>query len=275
MPKLKANPDWLRANFTAPRVGVDRENKVILGYVVAQEGPFRETDPRGEFDQQSLSTIVQLMTAKQGGLKSRFGHPSLSSDAVGTSVGRARDPYLDSVRVERDGRIVELRAVRANLHLDPSAFEANPNGNLGEYLMTVAESDRGLISSSLVLQVDEEYRLNKDGTPQTDKDGVPLPPLWRPTVLHASDITDEGAAVDNLLSTGGANRLDGVVREACKMLDSVFMGQDRDVVEERCRAWLGRYLEMRFPRMARKPTPHLDAVRLKMERMSLLVREGR
>lgn len=250
MPKLEASPTWLKAPTAGPRIGVDRANRVILGVVIAQEGAFREPDPRGEFDAKSLREVVRLMKAKPGGLKSRFGHPGLSSDAAGSAIGRMKSPRLDSVTVDRDGQQVTLQAVRADLYLDASAFEANPNGNLGEYLLTVADSDPGLIGTSLVLQVDEEYRLNKDGTRKLDDDGIPLPPLWRPRALHASDITDEGAAVDQLLSPGGADAVTVAVAHAEKVLDRVFADADRETIKSRCSAWLGRYLDRRFGEMA-------------------------
>lgn len=247
MPQMEATPTWLKVGATAPRIGVDRENKTILGAVVAQEGAFRESDPRGEFDGKALKEIVRLMKAKSpAGLKARFGHPNLSGDAAGSAIGRWHNPRLDSVTVDRNGEKVTLQAVRADLRLDASAFEVNPNGNLGDYMLTIAESDPGLISSSLVLQVNEEFRLNKDGTPKLGEDGKPLPPLWRPTVLHAADITDEGAAVDQLLSPGGADMADAVVRQGSEMLNRLFPNATRDVIEARCSAYLGRYLDGRF-----------------------------
>src|SRR5262245_9637458 len=110
---LKSVPDWLRANVTGPRVGVDRAHGIILGYVVAQEGRCLESGPRVEFDTKSLGEILRLMKAKPTGLKVRFTHPSLSGDGLGTFLGRAKNPRLDTVSVERDGETVELQAVRA------------------------------------------------------------------------------------------------------------------------------------------------------------------
>src|SRR5205085_185023 len=57
---------WLR---TEPRaaargIGVDRKAGAILGYVVAQVGPFLEPEPRGEFDEKSLRQVVALMSQK-------------------------------------------------------------------------------------------------------------------------------------------------------------------------------------------------------------------
>src|SRR5262249_55387795 len=118
-------------------------------------------------------------------------------------------------------------------------------------------------------QVTEEDRLGRDGEPLRDADGYPLPPLWMPTVLHASDLTDEGAAVDQLLSPGGADLPDSVVRQGSQLLDRLFRGQSREVVEARCRAWLGRSLALRFGREGR---PRLDHYRPLLDRMARTAR---
>lgn len=275
MPLEMLDSGWLKADAKAKAIGVDREARAILGAVVAQEGPFREADPRGEFDKKSLRTIVALMKEAPGGLKARFGHPSLSDDAAGTAIGRWHNPRLDKVLVSRGGAQVELEAVRANLHLDKSAGPVNPNGDLAEYLLTVAESDPGLIATSLVLQVTEEYRLKKDGTRELDDEGKPLPPLWRPTKLHASDVTDEGAAVDAILSPrGGADLPDDVVRLATQALDRLFAGQTREVVEQRCGAWLERYLSRRYGDQCRASVVN-PALTAKLRRAALSLEKVR
>lgn len=231
---MPAAPEWESLKATGKPVGVDRKANIILGYVVAQRGPFK-SEGRGEFDDASLSRIVELMNAKQGGTKSRFGHPDMSSDGLGKFLGRSHDARVDGDRV------------RADLHLSPSSFNT-PSGNLGQYVMDLAESDPEALSSSLVLKVDREFRLNTDGTKKADDKGQPLPPLWRPKQVHASDIVETGDAVDGLLSAGvDADGLPlGVLWRGAEMLDSVFAGQPRDVVEARCRAWLDRYLCRRF-----------------------------
>jgi hypothetical protein len=197
---------WLRSNVTAPLVSVDREHNVIRGYVVAQQGPFK-TPGRGEFDEQSLKTIVKLINATPKGLKSRFAHPSLSEDGIGKFLGRAREARLDKDRV------------RADLHLDPSSF-STPSGDLGGYVMDLADSDPDAFSSSLVLKADKLKRTDKQGRPQKDEEGNELPPLWRPTELHASDVVDEGDAVDGFLSTDSLP--DAVLRRGAQLLDQQF-----------------------------------------------------
>ena len=41
MSKLKATPDWLATQSAGKPVGVDREAKIIHGYVVAELGAFK------------------------------------------------------------------------------------------------------------------------------------------------------------------------------------------------------------------------------------------
>jgi hypothetical protein len=243
MRKLKAVPEWLKAGVIGRPIGVDRENKVLRGYVLAQAGPFK-SEGRGEFDHKSLQQIITLGNAKGKGLKARFTHPDMSGDALGTFLGRSCDLVLSTAKNEA-GETVQ--AVRGDLHFDPSAFDA-PKGNLAGYVMDLADSDPDALSSSLALQVDKEYRLKPDGTRLTGDDGEELPPLWRPKVLHASDIVDTGDAVDGLLSAGvdtDSLPLAALWRGA-ELLDSVFAGQSRDAVQARCEAWLGRYLSRRY-----------------------------
>jgi hypothetical protein len=272
-------PQFLRASVVGRPVGVDREAKVLRGYVVAQEGPFK-SDGRGEFNEKALREIVKLGNASNGGLKSRFTHPDMSSDGLGKFLGRSNNFSLGTAMDARTGKTV--KAVRGDLRFDPSAHDT-PHGDLAGYVMKLAESDPEALSSSLVLKVDEEYRLNKDGTRVKDADGNELPPLWFPTMLHASDIVDTGDAVDGLLSApqlahalGGGEipasllRFDNVVRVHSQLLDGLFGDQPREVIEARCNEYLERYLSRRFgPPEPAKPTPRLDAMMKKLGKMKL------
>ncbi len=235
--RLPETSEWLRVD-TRGAIGVDRELNIIRGFVVAQEGPFKSE--RGEFDVKSLRQIVKLMKADRAGLKSRFTHPSLSDDGLGKFLGRGKNPQFVTLQ---NG----LAAVRADLHLSPTSFDT-PSGNLGKYVLDLAESDPDALSSSLVLQVDEEVRLDRKGKPLLDDNGEMLPPLWRPTDIHAIDVVDTGDAVDGFLSAQlSADGLpDDVVRQACGLLSKQFAGCSREVVQARVEKWLGRYLDMQF-----------------------------
>lgn len=238
--------NWLRAGTKGVPVGVDRANKAVLGYVVAQTGPFLEPDPRGEFDEKSLRQIISLMQGNPKGTKVRLGHPTLSDDGIAKFSGRAKNPRMDSVIVDGE----ELKAVRADLYLAESAFDT-PNGNLGEYILKRAEEDSDSFASSLVLMALEEWRLDNhkqrrkyEGGPNDGKD---MPPLWRPTEIHASDIVDSGAACTSFLSADLLAGLpDALVRQGCELLDAQFAGQARDVIQARLSAFVDRYLNHRF-----------------------------
>jgi hypothetical protein len=188
----------LRASTPAAMpIGVDRQNNVLRGYIVAQVGPFK-TPGRGEFDRQSLDAIVRLGNATPLGLKSRLDHATLFDDNVGKFLGRARNFRMGSAM---DATGVRVDAVRADLHFDQTALDEPLGGGkpIGQYVMDLAESDPAALSSSLVLMTKVEYRLRPDGTVQTDEYGDPLPPLWRPTELDGSDIVSMGDAVGGLL----------------------------------------------------------------------------
>lgn len=235
MPRLLPETDWLRAPARGPLIGIDRENDVIRGYVVAQEGRFK-TEGRGQFDQQSLKTIVRLINRTPNGLKSRFTHPTLSEDGLGKFLGRARNARLEADRV------------RADLHLDPTSHDT-PSGDLGGYVMDLAASDPDAFASSLVLKSDKIQVTDSRGRPKRDEQGNEIPPIWRPTVLHASDVVDEGDAVDGFLSADALP--DGIIRQGAELLDRQFAGQSREVVEARCLKWLGRYLDWRYGEAAK------------------------
>ena len=266
--QMKAEPEWLKATARGNVVQVDREADVIRGYIVAQEGPFISAG-RGEFDKSALREIVKLMKASPNGLKSRFTHPDMTSDGLGKFLGRAKNPRLDKIgtRESQGARLDdEISVVRADLHLDPTSH-TTPSGDLGTYVMDLAESDPDAMSSSLVLRKEEEYRLDRFGRPQRDAEGKKLPPLWRPTQLHASDVVDSGDAVDGILSKLDAEGLpDSAVRQGAEILDRVFAGQQREVIAARLDAWKARYLTRRFGEEPEPYAPERDAEKAMIRR---------
>jgi len=230
---LKSNK-WEKTDILGKPIGVDRENKVLRGYVVAEKGVFKNAD-RGEFDDLSLDGIVKLWGEHRNGLKSRFTHPSLSDDGLGKFLGRSKNARIEGT------------AVRADLHLDPTSFNT-PHGNLGGYIMDLAENDPGAFSSSLVLKADKLERLDEHKRPILSKEGKQLPPLWRPTRLHASDVVDTGEAAGDFMSMDMdvEGLPDELVRRGTFLLNEAFPGKPREVVQERLQAWVNRYLDLRY-----------------------------
>lgn len=220
---------------------VDHKNKIIYGYVVAQEGHFK-SHGRGQFTLEGLQRIVTLINAEKKGLKVRFTHPSLSEDGLGKFLGRATNARIDEVI---DHRQQLVRCVRADLHFNSTSFKEPPNGGrpLGPYVMELADTDPDALSSSLAIrELEQREVLNEDGTRKKDEAGNTLPPIWIPLALHASDIVDTGDAVDGLLS---AELPDAAVREGCALLNRVFSDEPIEVVKSRLEAWTKRYLQYR------------------------------
>ena len=115
-------------------------------------------------------------------------------------------------------------------------------------MLDLAEEDPDAFGGSLVLKVDEEHRLDKNGQRTLNDDGESLPPLWRPTEVHAIDVVDVGDATDGFLSAQlSADGLpDEVVRQASALLSKQFAGLSRDVVRARVQSWLDKYLDFQF-----------------------------
>jgi len=162
----------------AGHVKVDRDKKVIHGFAVVTKGITH--DERGEFDYDALNKIVELGNNVKMGIKSRFGHPNMSSTALGTFLGRVK-----KFRIDDD-------IVRADLHLDKSANHT-PDGDLADYVMNLAESDPDAFGSSMVIHWDKEFRNETD-----DQEGVP--PLIRVKKLLSVDIVDDPAANNGFFS---------------------------------------------------------------------------
>lgn len=231
------NEHRLRFDPGVSRGSVDRSVKpagALRGFVVAQLGNFK-TEGRGQFNLEALQRIVEIGNATPNGLKSRFTHPNLSSDGLGSFLGRATDFFLDTTA---DG----IPAVRADLRFAKAA-NLSPRGKLADYVMRLAEEDPDAISSSLVVT-------GKEDILDTDESGEMVegaPPIWMPTSLSAIDIVDVGDAVDGLLSADEQEKLrDTNVRNVTKMLDVLFATGDREAIQQRCVGFVEKYLTNRF-----------------------------
>jgi len=162
---------------------IDRENNVIYGYSVISTG---EAMGHGVMiDETTLEQVNDLGNTAKKGLKSRFGHPNMSHSAFGTFLGRSKDFRIDGDRV------------LADLYIDETAFNS-PKGNLGKYVLDLAESDPDAFGASVVIEMEEEYLIDEKGERKKDEEGNPLLPFARVKTLYASDIVDEPATGDSL-----------------------------------------------------------------------------
>jgi hypothetical protein len=148
-------------------------------------------------DSEFVAGIVPAVNEYQMGMKSRFTHPSMSGDGMGSQLGVFMNATL------KDGKPV------ADLHLMDSAHKA-PDGDLAEYVMSLAEESPTTFGVSIVFEPNyeasdkfsAEYSLDGDFiSPDTSNaNNFPHARLKR---LRAADVVDEPAAnPDGLFSRG-------------------------------------------------------------------------
>lgn len=235
MPETIADP---RPKFQGPPTGVDRNAGVagvIYGAILAEVGPF-ENELRGEFDDQSLIEIRDLMLQGKRDLKARWTHPGASNDGLGTYLGRWKNPRID------DGKL------RADLHFSRTASKPSPNNPgqpFAEYLMDLAEEDPAAFECSLAPRdVDREYRKLENGDVDETK-----PPIWRVRKLAACDVVDKGDAThsgflsEETFSLRNSNAVSARVTEA---LNVILRNHSRSEAADSLSAFANRYLDNRF-----------------------------
>ncbi|HUU33044.1 MAG TPA: hypothetical protein VMW48_03215, partial [Vicinamibacterales bacterium] len=140
-------------------------------------------------DSAFLREVVQA--GNSGRVKSRFTHPDMCSDGLGTFLGRARGFRLDG------------DVVRADLHFaDSTAKSPRYERDPAEYVMALAVEDPEAFGTSIVFKHDRGAE-SRHQAQHADKDGIfhsPDPeneldyPHARLAQLIASDIVDDPAA---------------------------------------------------------------------------------
>ena len=229
---ISKTPAYLSVGTKARPIGVDRENGRINGYVVAELGVFK--DDRGQFDADSLQQIVSKWPEK--GLRMRFGHPNLSSDGLGKFLGRGVTPYLDG------------NFVRADAIFSKRAYQSPDGSDYANYIMDMIEEDPESIGTSLVLMPKRIKVLTDKGQQKYLESGEPVPDIWHIDRLLASDVVDEGAATNSMLSLEiNEHELpDALVREVTAGLNTVFANLEHDVVQSRLIGFVEKYLQNRY-----------------------------
>lgn len=126
---------------------VDLEAGIIRGCAVCTEG---EAKGHGvNLDSDFIKDVVSYGKEKgKLGLKARFGHPSMSSTALGTFLGRFKNFSID-----RSGG---ASVARADLFLSKSA-KVTPEGDLFKYTTELASDDPKAFGTSIVFKPGEKY----------------------------------------------------------------------------------------------------------------------
>ena len=205
---VKPSKRWFSgAKMSFANTNVDHEAGIIRNVILCQVG---EAKGHGVHLEQSFIDDLNAYAQKyhQKGMKCRFGHPSMSTDALGSEAGRFHNFSVDGNKI------------RADLHLYNSANLSPTHPNMANYLWSMAEEDPEGIMTSIVFKPKYEYQYDDKGKRIDiwfcDKKG-----RWkRCTNTHGeankfdpdknlyvelddfyfTDIVDQGAATDKLFS---------------------------------------------------------------------------
>ena len=140
-------------------------------------------------DHVTLSQVAEHVNQLNKGIKSRFTHPGMSSDGLGRHLGRVTDAVVVGDRVLGD------------LHFAKSAHDT-PDGNLAEYVMTLAEEDPQAAGLSIVFEHDPDaedafvssFSDTSGSFESPDPGNINNYPHVRLKSLRAADVVDEPAA---------------------------------------------------------------------------------
>ena len=251
MHKFKPMKSRYRATFggtegAAVRLGeIDTENEVLHGVQITLEGEARGHGVH--LDREFCEAVAAAGNATGDvGLKVRYGHPAMCSDAIGTELGRAKNfEVRDIERVTESGERVTVAGVFADVEILKSAHSA-PQGDIAKHVLEVAAEDPGQFGQSIVFTYADWIVKDKDGNRHSYNDEVAKPlsedegaqasaliylakqkelyDKWFKQSadgkiyavlgkLHGTDFTDTPAATDGVFSTGT------LAEEAEQMLD--------------------------------------------------------
>ena len=243
MPTNKFNPLRVRFRATfsgkqdgAQRLGkIDEENEVLHDVQITLEG---EALGHGVWlDREFCEAVAEQGNATGDvGLKVRYGHPAMCSDAIGTELGRAKNFRVVDLDRTVDGQTVKAAGVVADVYLLKSAHAA-PQGDIAKHVIETAKEDPGQFGQSIVFTYSDWVVKDADGNRHSYKEEVQEPydkwceenpdASWNEAIakgnelyqdwfgksadgkvyavlgkLHGSDFTDTPAATDGIFSTG-------------------------------------------------------------------------
>lgn len=225
---------WFKTDvvYDQPHLKVDEATGIINDVSVCTVG---EAKGHGvQLDQEFVDRVAELGNQHPQGLKCRFGHPSMSNEALGTYTGRFKN-----FRVNGNKAI-------ADLHLDDVAKKA-PNGDLYGYVIGMAQKNPDMFGSSIVFTPGKMYQRDKDGNKVYPDEfssisGRPVkkfsekPWFIECEQLHATDLVDEPAANEGGLFSSAQFNADKFAVRIDEFLNSnpdvwAFIGKHPEKVE--------------------------------------------
>ena len=264
--KFKPMKTRFRATFAGVQLGdkllesVDKENEVLHGVQITLEG-----EARGHgvwLDREFCEAVAAAGNATGDvGLKVRYGHPAMCSDAIGTELGRAKNFRVVDVERTIEGEKVQAAGVVADVHLLKSAHSA-PQGDIAKHVLETAKEDPKQFGQSIVFTYSDWVVKDKDGNRHSyreecdgeDDSKNKTWNQWRSQSadgkiyavlgkLHGSDFTDTPAATDGIFSTNTlAEEAETMLEEHPQILE-VLEKNPKSVVEFLDRTGLAEKIE--------------------------------
>lgn len=246
-------PRWFRSAPIVPGFSpdnIDAEAGILRDVVMVEEGPAKGhgVNLEAEF----ITGIVRYDRTHFSniGVKARFGHPSASSETMGTQMG----VFRNFRKRDKDGKMQAI----ADLHLLAAADESPTHPGMRSWVLKMAEERPDFIMSSIVFEGSGEYQRKPNGNKHrleynTDmwEGGVysNYNPDWGDVYVefdedlgaahYYTDLVEAGAATDTLFGTKANPHL--FVSKAHQFLD-----ENPDVLQfvqsnpERMQAFLQR-----------------------------------
>jgi len=202
-------------------------------------------------DEIAMRQIVTAINAAAG-IKSRFTHPGVSGDGLGSMLGHVIGPA-----------VFTGNQVIADLHLLESAHKT-PDGDLAKYVMDLAEESPEAFGTSIVFLHDveaedafEESNLQGGKFVSPDPDNANHYRHVRIRKLRAVDAVDSPAANPSGLFSRGqeiATDADALMAYALGLTTEKPPTSALSVDGDRVRAFVSRFLEARGLMMVVGPT---------------------
>ena len=214
---ISKQPQYLRASVARGAESVDRSGGTFGAGVIRGVSVITRGEALGHemwIDQDFLSDVTAAINgseAASGGIKARFTHPGLSSDGIASKLGRITDAKTIGDRVVADLNFAEFAT-------------KTPDGDLADYVMSLAEEDPESFGLSIVFEFDlramnEHETENTSGKParfvSPDEDNLNNFQHARLTRLRAGDVVDEPAANPN----GLFHREQEIAQEADRLME--------------------------------------------------------
>lgn len=194
---------WLKSRptpggFTADNI--DAATGIIRDVVMVQEGEARGHGVHLEAE--FIRNLVAYDNATFGdrGVKARFGHPSASSETMGTQMG-----VFKNIRERKqDGKMQAI----GDLHLMDSAEVSPTHPGMRSWMLQMAQENPEFVMSSIVFQASGYYqkkanghRVPLKGDPNPDMGNVFVDFNAEAGAQHLyTDLVEEGAATVSLFS---------------------------------------------------------------------------